>query len=127
MSDGYHIGLLIMSAIRYLAPQFLEENRLYWLQSPLYIVKNGQNESYYFTDEEFSKAKIKGEVTRAKGLGALSADQANKSMFNDEFQRMEQIVPTDKALYLLEDLMGKAAEPRTEFIFENVDFSEVRE
>ena len=48
-------------------------------------------------------------------------------MFNDEFQRMEQIVPTDKALYLLEDLMGKAAEPRTEFIFENVDFSMVRE
>ena len=126
-SDGYHIGLLIMSAIRYLAPQFLEENRLYWLHSPLYIVKNGKNESYYFTDEEFSKAKIKGEVTRAKGLGALSADQANKSMFNDEFQRMEQIVPTEEALYLLEDLMGKAAEPRTEFIFENVDFSEVRE
>lgn len=126
-SDGYHIGLLIMSAIRYLAPQFLEENRLYWLHSPLYIVKNGKNESYYFTDEEFSKAKVKGEVTRAKGLGALSADQANKSMFNDEFQRMEQIVPTDEALYLLEDLMGKAAEPRTEFIFENVDFSEIRE
>ena len=126
-SDGYHIGLLIMSAIRYLAPQFLEENRLYWLHSPLYIVKNGKNESYYFTDEEFSKAKIKGEVTRAKGLGALSADQANKSMFNDEFQRMEQIVPTEEALYLLEDLMGKAAEPRTEFIFENVDFSQVRE
>lgn len=126
-SDGYHIGLLIMSAIRYLAPQFLEENRLYWLHSPLYIVKNGKNESYYFTDEEFSKAKIKGEVTRAKGLGALSADQANKSMFNDEFQRMEQIVPTEEALYLLEHLMGKAAEPRTEFIFENVDFSMVRE
>ena len=62
-----------------------------------------------------------------KGLGAMSADQANKSMFNDEFQRMEQIVPTDEALYLLEDLMGKAAEPRTEFIFENVDFSEIRE
>lgn len=126
-SDGYHIGLLIMSAIRYLAPQFLEENRLYWLHSPLYIVKNGKNESYYFTDEEFSKAKVKGEVTRAKGLGALSADQANRSMFKDEFQRMEQIVPTEEALYLLEDLMGKAAEPRTEFIFENVDFSTIRE
>lgn len=26
MSDGYHIGLLIMAAIHYLAPQFLEEN-----------------------------------------------------------------------------------------------------
>lgn len=126
-SDGYHIGLLIMAAIHYLAPQFLEENRLCWLHSPLYIVKNNKKESYYFTDEEFAKAKVKGEVTRAKGLGALSAEQANRSMFTDEFQRMEEIAPTDKALYLLENLMGKAAEPRTEFIFENVDFSEVRE
>lgn len=66
-SDGYHIGLLIMAAIHYLAPQFLEENRLCWLHSPLYIVKNNKKESYYFTDEEFAKAKVKGEVTRAKG------------------------------------------------------------
>lgn len=67
LSDGYHIGLLIMAALRYLAPKFLEEGRLCWLRSPLYIVKNGKNESYYFTDEEFNKAKVKGEVTRAKG------------------------------------------------------------
>lgn len=127
MSDGYHIGLLIMAAIHYLAPQFLEENRLCWLHSPLYIVKNGKKESYYFTDEEFAKAKVKGEVTRAKGLGALSAEQANRSMFTDEFQRMEKISPSNKALWLLEQLMGKAAEPRTDFIFENVDFSMIRE
>lgn len=126
-SDGYHIGLLIMAAIHYLAPQFLEENRLCWLHSPLYIVKNNKKESYYFTDEEFAKAKVKGEVTRAKGLGALSAEQANRSMFTDEFQRMEEIAPSNKALSLLEQLMGKAAEPRTDFIFENVDFSTIRE
>lgn len=127
MSDGYHIGLLIMAAIHYLAPQFLEENRLCWLHSPLYIVKNNKKESYYFTDEEFAKAKVKGEVTRAKGLGAMSAEQANRSMFTDEFQRMEKIAPSNKALSLLEQLMGKAAEPRTDFIFENVDFSTIRE
>ena len=51
-----------MAALRYLAPKFLEEERLCWLRSPLYIVKNGKNESYYFTDEEFNKAKVKGEV-----------------------------------------------------------------
>lgn len=126
-SDGYHIGLLIMAAIHYLAPQFLEENRLCWLHSPLYIVKNNKKELYYFTDEEFAKAKVKGEVTRAKGLGALSAEQANRSMFTDEFQRMEEIAPSNKALSLLEQLMGKAAEPRTDFIFDNVDFSTIRE
>ena len=125
-SDGYHIGLLIMAALRYLAPQFLEEGRLCWLRSPLYIVKNGKNESYYFTDEEFNKAKIKGEVTRAKGLGALSEVQARNSMFGEN-QRMDVLEPTEAAVYLLEDLMGKDVTPRTEFIFKNVDFSMVRE
>ena len=126
LSDGYHIGLLIMAALRYLAPQFLEEGRLCWLRSPLYIVKNGRNESYYFTDEEFNKAKAKGEVTRAKGLGALSEEQARNSMFG-ESQRIDIIEPTPEAIALLEDLMGIDVEPRREFIFENVDFSEVRE
>lgn len=127
-SDGYHIGLLIMAALRYLAPQFLEEGRLCWLRAPLYIVKSGKNESYYFTDEDFNKVrgKVKGEVTRAKGLGALSETQARNSMFGEN-QRMDVLEPTEEAIYLLEDLMGKDVEPRTEFIFKNVDFSEIRE
>lgn len=127
-SDGYHIGLLIMAALRYLAPQFFEEGRLCWLRAPLYIVKSGKNESYYFTDEDFNKVrgKVKGEVTRAKGLGALSETQARNSMFGEN-QRMDVLEPTEEAIYLLEDLMGKDVEPRTEFIFKNVDFSEIRE
>lgn len=127
-SDGYHIGLLITAALRYLAPQFLEEGRLCWLRAPLYIVKSGKNEIYYFTDEDFNKVrgKVKGEVTRAKGLGALSETQARNSMFGEN-QRMDVLEPTEEAIYLLEDLMGKDVEPRTEFIFKNVDFSEIRE
>ena len=128
-SDGSHIGLLIMAALHYLAPDFLKEGRLYWLRSPLYIIKQGKNESYFFTDEEFNKnkGKIKGEVQRNKGLGALSEDQARRSMFTDEFQRMEQLIPDKKSLYLLEDLMGERVEPRREFIFNNIDFSTIRE
>ena len=126
-ADGYSIGLLIMCAIYTFAPQFIEEGRLYWLRSPLYVVKNKKNESYYFTDEEFNKAKPKGEVNRAKGLGALSADQARRSMFSDEFQRMDQLVPDEDSLYLLSQLMGKDSEPKRNFVFENVDFSEIRE
>lgn len=128
-SDGYHIGLLIMAALRYLAPEFLNEKRLCWLRSPLYIVKNGKNESYYFTDEEFNKVrgKLKGEVQRAKGLGALSVEQAHKSMFTPEFQRMDVLEPDPDSIYMLEELMGSDAEPRKEFIFNKIDFSEIRE
>lgn len=128
-SDGYHIGLLIMAALRYLAPKFLDEGRLCWLRSPLYIVKNGKNESYYFTDEEMDAARptIKGDIQRNKGLGSLSPSQARESMFNEKNQRMETLIPDDEALYLLEELMGDNIEPRRDFIFSKVDFSEIRE
>lgn len=66
-ADGYSIGLLIMCVIYKFAPQLIEEGRLFWLRSPLYIVKVGKKEYYYFTDEEYNKSKLKGEVTRAKG------------------------------------------------------------
>lgn len=128
-SDGYHIGLLIMAALRYLAPEFINEKRLCWLRSPLYIVKNGKTESYYFTDEEMDKVrgKIKGEITRAKGLGALSPEQAKRSMFTEEYQRIDVLEPSPESLYLLEQLMGEDVTPRKDFIFNKIDFSEVRE
>ena len=127
-SDGGHIALLIMSALHYLAPKFLDEGRLCWLRSPLYIVKNGKTYSYYFTDEEFNKVrgKIRGEVTRAKGLGALSPEMAQESMFG-EYQRMDVLEADEDAKILLEDLMGVDVEYRRQFVFNEIDFSQVRE
>lgn len=128
-SDGYHIGLLIMAALHKLAPQFIREGRLCWLRSPLYIVKNGKKETYYFTDEEMDQArgKIVGEVQRNKGLGSLSAEQAKASMFTPGVQRLEALITSPVAEDLLERLMGNEAEERREFIFKNVDFSTIRE
>ena len=128
-SDGYHIGLLIMSALAHIAPDFIKEGRLCWLRSPLYIVTNGKTESYYFTDAEFNaaKGKIKGEVQRNKGLGSLEPEQAKRSMFSPEYQRMDVMEYSEDALNLLYDLMGEDVEPRREFIMNNVDFTEIAE
>ena len=128
-SDGFHIGLLIMAALQYLAPDFIKEGRLCWLRSPLYIVTNGKQETYYFTDEEFNKArgKIKGEIQRNKGLGSLEPEQARRSMFDPEFQHLETIQYDEKGIDLLCDLMGEKVEPRTDFIMHNIDFSTIRE
>lgn len=128
-SDGAHIALLIMSALQYLAPEFIKEGRLCWLRSPLYIVDNKGKESYYFTDEEFNKvrSKVKGEVTRAKGLGELSAETAKTSMFSEEFQRLDVLEWDEKGIDLLYDLMGEEIEPRKDFIMKEVDFSTIRE
>ena len=127
-SDGYNIGLLIMTALYKICPEFIQEKRLCWLRSPLYIVKNGKSEQYFFTDQEMNAArgKIKGEVQRNKGLGSLSAAQAKDSMFG-ECQHLDVLEPSYNALLLLEDLMGNSVEKRKEFIFDNIDFREVRE
>ena len=126
---GYHIALLIMSVLQYLAPQFIQENRLCWLRSPLYIVKNGKQEQYFFTDEDFDKVRknIKGEINRAKGLGALSVEQAHNSMFTEKYQRLDVLHPTENAIQLLYNLMGSDSSLRKDFIFNNVDFSQLRE
>ena len=128
-ADGYAIGLLIMCALYKVAPQFIEEKRLCWVRSPLYIVKNKGTETYYYTDEEFNSArgKIKGEVQRNKGLGALNAEQARRSMFTEEFQRIDVLEEDDESLFLLEQLMGKDSAPKHEFIWDNIDFSEIKE
>lgn len=128
-SDGYHIGLLIMAAFAYLAPEFIREGRLCWLRSPLYIVKNGKKNSYYFNDDEFDKVRktVKGTVTRAKGLGRLSPEVARESMFSPEYQRLETLEWNDEAIDLLHALMGEDVTPRKDFIMENVDFSKVAE
>lgn len=126
---GYHIGLLIMAALQYLAPEFIKEKRLCWLRSPLYIVDNKGKKSFFFNDKEFNKVRktIKGDVKRAKGLGKLSSEVAQASMFTEEFQRLETLEYDANAIELLYDLMSEDVEPRKDFIMKNVDFSEVRE
>ena len=118
-----------MAALQYLAPEFIREGRLCWLRSPLYIVEHGTTEDYYFTDAELAQAKgkIKGEVHRNKGLGSLEADQANRSMFSEQYQRLDVLEWSEDATVLLAELMGEDSQPRKEFILDNVDFSLIRE
>ncbi len=128
-SDGYHIGLLIMAALAYLAPDFIKEGRLCWLHAPLYIISDGKTETYAFTDEEMNKmkGKVKGNITRNKGLGEMTADSARRSMFTPEFQRLTTLEYSEQAVEMLWALMGEDVEPRRDFIMSNIDFSMIRE
>ena len=40
---------------------------------------------------------------------------------------MDLLEPSEESISLLEDLMGEDVQPRRDFIFKNIDFSEVRE
>ena len=128
-SDGYHIGLLIMAALSYLAPQFIKEGRLCWLHAPLYIISDGKKETYAFTDEEMNsmRGKVKGNISRNKGLGEMNPESARRSMFTSEFQRMEVLEYSEEAMEILYALMGEDVEPRRNFVMTKIDFSEIRE
>lgn len=124
--DGCHIACLIMSLFKALMPQFIEEGRLCWLKAPLFKIKKGKNNYYYYDEEELNKSNIKGEQSRFKGLGELTAQDTRESMFNKENQRIEILIPDDNSFYRLEQLMGPKVEPRKEFVFSGaIDFSKI--
>ena len=119
-----------MANIYKFAPQFITEGRLCWLRSPLHIYKKGKTEEYYFTDEEKAAvidSKKGGEWQRNKGLGSLSPEQAHNSMFTKEYQRLDTIKADEDSLDLLCQLMGADIQPRKDYVFNNIDFSIVRE
>ena len=126
--DGYHIALLILANLYRLCPQFLRENRVYWLRSPLFIEqdKNGNPLSCYYTNEEFDKVrgKLKGYIKRVKGLGQLNEKDLKASMFSTTGdQRMDQIIYSEEGIEQLCQLMGTDIKPRKEFVFSRIDFS----
>ena len=128
--DGYHIALLILANLYRLCPQFLKENRVYWLRCPLHIAydKNMQPLSWYYTDAELAaakaKGKIKGDLDRIKGLGQLEEADLKATMFSTTGgQKMEQIIYSEEAIKRLCLLMGEDVEPRKEFVMSRIDFS----
>ena len=124
--DGCHIACLIMSLFKALMPQFIEENRLCWLKAPLFRIQKGKNNYYFYDEEELNASAIKGEQTRFKGLGELSAQDTQQSMFNKENQRMEVLIPDDNSFIRLEELMGSDVQPRKDFVFSGaIDFSKI--
>lgn len=127
--DGLHVALLIITNLYKLCPKFLEENRLFWLQSPLYIEQDKNNNpiSWYYSDEEFDKVRktIKGNVKRVKGLGQLSEKDLRATMFSTTGgQRMDEIIYSEEGAHQLCQLMGEDIAPRKEFIFNKINFSE---
>ena len=125
--DGYHIALLILANLQRICPQFLKENRIYWLRSPLFIEqdKTGKPLKCWYTDEEFDKARstTKGNVKRVKGLGQLNERDLKATMFSPTEQKMDQIMYSEEGIHQLCQLMGPDIKPRKEFVFSRIDFS----
>lgn len=125
--DGYHIALLILANLQRICPQFLRENRIYWLRSPLFIEqdKNGKPLRCWYTNEEFNAVRglKKDSIKRVKGLGQLNDRDLKATMFSDQNQKMDQIIYSEEGIHQLCQLMGPDIKPRKEFVFSRIDFS----
>lgn len=120
--DGSHIGLLILSMTHIICPNFLTENRIYWLRAPIYKVETRNKNYYYYSEEEFIKHP-NGNIIKYKGLGQMSDNDLKESMFSDEWQRLEPINFSEEGLNDLIKLMGPKVDYRKEFVYNNIDFS----
>ena len=124
-SDGLDIELLLITFFfTYMRP-LIEAGKLYRAVTPLYIIKNGKEKVYIYSEDEFVEWKSKHgnptEILRAKGLGELDATVLHEVCFENQRFRRITISDVDKAAALLDILQGKAVEPRKKYIYENAE------
>ena len=124
-SDGADIELLLITFFfTYMRP-LIEAGKLYRAVTPLYIVRTGKEELYFYSEEEMEQYKkihkTGYDILRAKGLGELDAEDLHKVCF--EKQRFKRITISDAEATkrLLEALQGQAVTPRKQFIYDNAE------
>lgn len=126
-ADGAAISNLLVTLFYVLTPDFIKEGRLGRIIPPLFRVRKGKQNIYFYSNEEYLKEKDKysgWETTRFKGLGECSTQDFKNTCFNDKERRVHIYTPNDFALFeeTINLLMGPEVPQRREYIFENLDF-----
>jgi DNA gyrase/topoisomerase IV subunit B len=125
-ADGHHIATLLLAFFFRHMNQLVKNGHVYIAQPPLYRLNVGK-ETYWARDDKHLaeikaglKANAKVEITRFKGLGEMDAiDLARTTL--DPKQRTLLQVDIDSILdanTAFQELLGKDAEPRYNFIME---------
>ena len=125
--DGFSIVCLLLVLFHEIMPQLIDEGKIYWAQFPLYEISIGNKKLFAYDDNELSKILKKypsAHVDRNKGLGEMDPDAFSEAAFGAD-ARLIQFTRNDisSAREILEILLGTETEKRSEYIFNNVDFS----
>lgn len=125
-SDGGHISLLLITAINWLCPELLTEGHVYRAYSALFKVIFPDGTYILFQDDKSFDAwrennpNRKYKVTRAKGLGELTKEEAYEQLVNVNTRNLKQLViPNyDEFMNVLTIAMGDDTTQRSDLLSE---------
>lgn len=123
-SDGNHISLLLITALNWLCPELLTNGHVYRVYSALFKVTFPDGTYLLFQDDKSFDAwreknpNKKYKVTRAKGLGELTKEEAYEQLTQVSTRNLKQleVADYDEFMRVLTIAMGEDSTQRSELL-----------